>query len=163
MLWQLVQPTPALACGERSKSGCAPRGSSGRWRRSPWPRPWPGLKILVTSPPPSTWALPGAVAVLAGDPVAAVHQRHLGVGIVGESLGLLFVAGGAGLGADVTSDAAARRPWRGAAWLAGGGAAMAVAQSMPAPSINIQHARSPGRNPGAAPIGNRVTGLSSYA
>jgi hypothetical protein len=35
-----------------------------------------------------------------------------------------------------------------------------VAQSMLAPSINIKQARSPGNFPGAASIGNRVTGTS---
>ncbi len=36
------------------------------------------------------------VAVLAGHAIAAVHQRHLGVRIVGESLGDFVVAAGAG-------------------------------------------------------------------
>lgn len=40
-----------------------------------------------------------AVAVLAGDPGAAVHFGHLGVGVIGEFLAYLFVAGRAGFAA----------------------------------------------------------------
>src|ERR1035438_2684583 len=54
-----------------------------------------------------------AVAVLAGGPVAAVHLGHLGVGIAGELLGHLVVAGSAGV-------AAYKIPWRGFLGLSNG-------------------------------------------
>src|SRR5450631_1979165 len=57
-LWQLVQPTPALAWGERSKLGCVfawqPRQVSSTCLEDILLI----CLILVTSPPPSTWALP---------------------------------------------------------------------------------------------------------
>src|ERR1700678_1531329 len=58
MLWQLVQPTFALACGERSKSGCALEWHSKQVASISLAEALEGLKILVTSPPPSTCAFP---------------------------------------------------------------------------------------------------------
>src|ERR1035441_2948513 len=58
MLWQLTQPTPALAWGERAKFGCA-----AEWQPRQVSLDCAGVSlasclILVTSPPPSTCALP---------------------------------------------------------------------------------------------------------
>src|SRR6202453_5496066 len=58
MLWHPVQPTLALACGERSKSGCAPEWQFKHVASISLAEALEGLKILVTSPPPSTCALP---------------------------------------------------------------------------------------------------------
>ena len=119
-----------------------------------------GLKILVTSPPPSTCALPGPWQLSQVAPAAVLH-RHLGVRIVREFLGHLFVAGGADF-ADPQS-LPERRPWP-VAWPAFavapalGAARQVAAQNMLAPSINTKQARSPGHFPGAAPIDNCVTG-----
>ena len=68
------------------------------------------------------------------------------------------VAGGAGIGAHKI--AAALRPWP-APWPASPRAPEPPAwetHNIPAPSNNIKQARSPGLLPGAAPIGNCVTG-----
>ena len=159
MLWQPMQPTLALAWGERSKFGCAPAWQLRHFASTSLAEALAGLKILVTSPPPSTCALPGAVAVLAGHPVAAVHLGHLGVGVVGE-----FLATSSWQVAQVSeptkSDGAAALPWVSAVFPSGGrrrqcgGAQHARAQH--------QHQTSSQSRPipGAAPISNRVTGLS---
>src|ERR1700722_16848393 len=58
MLWQLVQPTLALACGERMKSGCAPELQLRHLASTSLRDPLAGSKILVTSPPLDTCSLP---------------------------------------------------------------------------------------------------------
>src|SRR3984957_3728469 len=58
MLWQLVQPTLALACGERMKSGCAPEWQLRHLASTSLRDPLAGSKILVMSPPLDTCSLP---------------------------------------------------------------------------------------------------------
>ncbi len=53
-----MQPTLALACGERSKLGCAPAWQLRHFASTSFIGALAGLKILVMSPPPSTCALP---------------------------------------------------------------------------------------------------------
>src|ERR1035438_8477008 len=59
MPWHPMQPTSALACGDRSKSGCAPEWHCKQVASISLVECLEGLKIFVTSPPPSTCALPG--------------------------------------------------------------------------------------------------------
>src|ERR1035441_618719 len=57
-LWQLMQPTPALAWGARSKFGCVPAWQPRQVASTCFSGSLASILILVTSPPPSTWALP---------------------------------------------------------------------------------------------------------
>ena len=155
-----MQPTLALACGERSKLGCAPAWQLRHFASTSLVDAFAGLKILVVSPPPSTCALPAPWQFSQVTPLLAVHQGHLGVGIVGELLAHLFMAGGAGIRRPQSPTKP--RPWPGyrPVFPFGAGAPSAVAHRMLAPSINIKQARSPGLFPGTAPISNCATGLS---
>ncbi len=58
-LWQLVQPTAALACGERWKFGCVPAWHPRQRAVTCFSVAVLKLKIFDTSPPPSTCSRPG--------------------------------------------------------------------------------------------------------
>ncbi len=92
-LWQLMQLTLALACGERSKFGCAPAWQLRHVASTSLGRSLGGIEDLGHVAAAIHVRLARSVAAFAGDPALAVHLRHLGVRIVSEFLGGLFVAG----------------------------------------------------------------------
>ena len=152
-----MQLTLALACGERSKLGCAPAWQLRHFSSTSLAEALAGLKILVMSPPPATCSLPAPWQFSQVTPVLAVHQRHLGVRIGGEALGYFFVAGGAGISAHEFG-VRGRAAGASAALAPGGGAASAVAQNSPQPARTSRTLAVPADFPGAAP-NNCVTGL----